>query len=108
MTSYNASATDQYQLSVLTDELSMDEADNALTALNTLTSTYPRLFPFDRTFARPDHQIGVNGPTGVRFIVYGDEGVERFIRVPRAALASLRGSIDSLYEILRGFLRTAS
>lgn len=108
MSPYNSSATDQYMLSVLADELSVDEADNALTGLNALTSRHPKLFPPDRTFARPDHQNGVRGPAGVRFVVYGDEGVERFLRLPRAALASLKDTIDSIYNLLESFVRSAS
>jgi hypothetical protein len=108
MTSYNASATDQYMLSVLVDEFSVDEADNALTALTTLTTTYPELFPSERTFARPDHQPGTKGAAGVRFVVFGETGVERMIRMPRAALASLKDAINTLYEILAGLIRTAA
>jgi len=97
---YNSSATDQYMLSVLVDEFSVDEADNALTALSTLTSAYPQLFPSERTFARPDHQLGVNGPAGVRFVVFGEEGIVRVIRLPRAVLTSLRNTINELFLIL--------
>lgn len=105
---YNSSATDQYMISVLVDEFSVDEADNALTALSTLTSLNPQLFPPERTFARPDHQMGVKGPAGVRFVVYGEEGVERMIRLPRAALETLKAAIDSIYAVLTGFLRTSA
>lgn len=105
MTRYTDFAADQYMRSVLTEELSIDEADNALTALTTLTSTYPRLFPFERTFARPDHQRGVDGAAGVRFIVYGEDGEERFLRLPRKALGSLRDSINEVFEVLRGIIR---
>ena len=96
MTRYNADATDEYMRSVLIDELSDDEADNALTALSTLTSLFPALFPFDRTFARPDHQRGTDGPSGVRFVVFGSHGVERMVRVPRMDLSSVAEAIESV------------
>lgn len=96
MTSYIDFAADHYMRSVLTDELSTDEADNALTALTALTSIHPELYPFNRTFVRPDHQKGSDGATGVRFVVYGAEGMERMIRVPRGDLADLGGLIDEV------------
>lgn len=110
MTRYNADSADQYMRSVLLDELSTEEADNALTALSTLTTAYPSLYPFDRTFVRPDHDrtAGADGPAGVRFIVYGEEGVERFIRLPRAALASLKASIDELFSVLGSLIKLAA
>jgi hypothetical protein len=104
MTRYTDYATDQYMRSVLADELSVDEADNALTALTSLTSAYPKLFPFERTFVRPDHQTGVRGAAGVRFVVYGEDGVERFLRLPRAALVSLKESIDQVFDLLRQYI----
>ena len=108
MNRYNASATDQYMLSVLVDEFSEDKADNALTPLSPLTFTYPKPFPFERTFARPDHQLGVDGPSGVRFVVYGSEGVERMIRLPRTALASLATAVNEMFSVLAGLIRTAA
>ena len=93
---YNASAADQYMLSVLSDELTITEADNALTALSTLTSVSPGLFPFDRTFVRPDHQKGTDGAAGVRFVVYGEQGIIRMIRIPRSDLQDLDDAIDSV------------
>lgn len=101
---YNSTAADQYMRSVLSDELSDDEADNALTALTTLTTIHPVLFPFERTFARPDHQRGVDGPSGVRFVVYGEEGIERTLRVPRADLTSVSEAIDSVINLLRVYV----
>ena len=96
MTRYNADATDEYMRSVLIDELSDDEADNALTALSTLTSLFPALFPFDCTFARPDHQRGSNGPAGVRFEVFGPNGIERMVRIPRVDLSSVAEAVESV------------
>lgn len=96
MNDYSPVGVDQYMLSVLSDELTADEADNALTALSALTSVHPETYPFNRTFARPDHQRDRNGAAGVRFIVYGEFGMERMIRVPRADLASLETLIDSV------------
>ena len=90
--------------SVLSDELSDDEADNALTALTTLTTIHPELFPFERTFARPDHQKGVAGSSGVRFVVYGEEGEVRFLRVPRSDLTSISEAIDSVIALLRSYV----
>ncbi len=92
--------------SVLADEFTTDEADNALTALTALTTAYPQLYPFDRTFVRPDHDRTADapGPAGVRFIVYGEDGVERFIRLPRAVLGSLRSAIDELFNVLRALV----
>lgn len=100
MTRYNADATDSYMRSVLIDELSDDEADNALTALTTLTSLFPALFPFDRTFARPDHQRGTDGPSGVRFVVFGEHGIERMVRVPRMDLSSVAEAVESVLLIV--------
>lgn len=102
MNRYNNFATDQYMLSVLSDELTINEADNALTALTTLTSAYPQLFPFERTFARPDHDhtSDVRGPVGVRFIVYGEKGVERMIRLPRSVFATLKATIDEVFAVV--------
>jgi hypothetical protein len=105
---YNCEATDQYMLSVLVDEFSVDEADNALTALSTLTNAYPSLFPHERTFARPDHQPGVKGPAGVRFVVFGESGIVRFIQLPREALASLKAAIDNLFAVVSGLVKTAT
>lgn len=107
MTTYNSEAADQYMRSVLTEELSIDESDNALTALTALTTAYPQLYPFDRTFVRPDHDRTADrpGPAGVRFIVYGEAGVERFIRLPRSVLSSLKGTIDELFDVLRSLVR---
>ena len=105
---YNASSADQYMLSVLADELSVNEADNALTGLSVLTSISPSLFPFEDTFVRPDHQRGLQGPSGVRFVVYGSEGVVRQIHVPRAALRSLEATVDNIYSILHGLVRIAA
>lgn len=105
MTRYTEFATDQYMLSVLADELHVDEADNALTALTTLTNASPGMFPPERTFVRPDHQKGVEGPTGVRFIVYGEEGIERSLRLPRTALGSIREAIDDIFLSLQALMR---
>jgi len=109
MTRYNEIATDQYMRSVLVEEFTIDEADNALTALSTLTSNYPRLFPHERTFARPDHDPTVSrtGPAGVRFVVYGEEGIERQVRLPRADLASLKSSIDGVFGVLDSLYKLA-
>lgn len=96
MTRYNPDATDSFMRSVLIDELSDDEADNALTALSTLTSLFPALFPFERTFARPDHQRGTDGPSGVRFVVFGDAGIERMVRIPRSDLCSVAEAVESV------------
>lgn len=93
---YTASATDQYMRSVLIDELSDDEADNALTALSTLTSLFPKLFPFDRTFARPDHYPSQPGVSGVRFVVFGPEGIERMVRIPKWDLSSVAEAVESV------------
>ncbi len=106
MTRYDAFAADQYMRSVLTDELSDDETDNALSALTTLTIIHPSLFPHDRTFVRPDHQQGVDGPSGVRFVVYGDEGIERMLRLPRRDLTSISETIDRLVDLLRTYVET--
>jgi hypothetical protein len=92
---YTPHATDQYMRSVLIDELSDDEADNALTALSTLTSLFPGLFPFERTFARPDHNPTVRGPAGVRFVVFGDNGVERMVQIPREDLSSVAEAVEA-------------
>lgn len=89
MNDYIPHGVDQYMLSVLTDELTIDEADNVLTALTALTTFSPELFPFNRTFVRPDHQRDGDGAVGVRFIVYGPGGVDRMIRVPRKDLTDL-------------------
>ena len=97
---YTASATDQYMRSVLIDELTDDEADNALTALSTLTSLYPQLFPFDRTFTRPDHYPSQAGASGVRFIVFGPEGIERMVRIPKQDLSSVAEAVESVLIIV--------
>lgn len=94
---YSEIATDQYMLSVLAEELSVDEADNALTALSWLTSAHPGYFPTERTFVRPEHQSGEDRATGVRFVVYGPEGIDRFLRLPRASLTSVSECIDDMY-----------
>lgn len=80
--------------SVLADEFTGDEADNALTALSTLTSLFPELFPSHRTFVRPDHQTPHMRATGVRFVVYGDQGIVRQIRIPRMCLVSVSEAVD--------------
>lgn len=94
MTNYNEYATDQYMRSVLVDEFSPDETDNALTALSSITSLFSELFPPERTFVRPDHENRHLRPTGVRFIVYGDSGIVRQIRIPKSALSSISHAID--------------
>lgn len=93
---YPQVAADQYMFSVLSDELTDNEADNALTALSTLTSLYPALFPSEHTFVRPDHQRGVDGPSGVRFVVFGEDGVVRMVRLPRQDLSSLTEAIETI------------
>lgn len=102
---YTDFAADQYMHSVLSDELLPEETDNALTALTTLTSASPGMFPPERTFVRPDHQKGVEGATGVRFIVYGSEGIERTLRLPRELLGTLREAIDDIYVSLQALMR---
>lgn len=92
---YNADATDQYIRSLLVEELSDDEADNAMTALSTLTSLFPSFFPFDRTFALLHSHWGFSGPSGVRFVVYGEEGEERSVHIPRADLSSVAEAIEA-------------
>lgn len=96
MTSYSQSAADQYMFSVLSDELTDDEADNALTALSTLTGLFPALFPAEHTFVRPDHQRGTDGPSGVRFVVFGDGGVVRMVRLPRQDLRSVAEAVETI------------
>jgi hypothetical protein len=105
---YSEFATDQYMLSVLAEELTVDEADNALTTLTTLTHTSPAYFPPERTFVRPDHHRGVDGPTGVRFIVYGEEGVVRSLRLPRECLGTLKEAIDDIYLSLEALTRLSA
>lgn len=96
---YSTSATDQYMRDVIQDEFSADEADNALTALTVLTSVSPRLFPFDRTFVRTDHQRDGTGASGVRFIVFGDTGVDRMVRIPREDLDSVITATDTVISM---------
>lgn len=98
---YNATTTDQFMRSVLVDEFTIDEADNALTALSTLTSLFPDQYPASRTYARPDHQRGVKGAAGVRFVVYGEEGEERVLRVPRELLSTVQSAVGSVLTIER-------
>ena len=92
---YTASAADQHMRNVLTDELTPDEADNAMTALSALTSLFPSLFPFDRTFVSTDHYPTLSGPSGVRFVVYGEEGEERSVHIPRADLSSVAEAVEA-------------
>lgn len=92
---YTASAADQHMRNALIDELTPDEADNAMTALSTLTSLFPSFFPFDRTFVSTDHYPTLRGPSGVRFVVYGEEGQERTVHIPRADLSSVAEAIEA-------------
>ncbi|UVG35183.1 hypothetical protein SEA_CECE_177 [Microbacterium phage Cece] len=108
MTHYADFAADQYMRSVLREEFTSAESDNALTALSTLTGLFPGLFPIDRTFARPDYQRGSERALGVRFVVYGPEGIERTVRVPRAALASLEGIVDETLTVVYGLSQAAA
>lgn len=94
MTNYSEYATDLYMRSVLSDELTVVEVDNALTALTSITSLFPDKFPANRTFVRPDHETIHMKATGVRFVVYGDAGIIRQIRIPRGSLASLADAVD--------------
>ena len=92
---YTGNATDQHMRNVLLDELTSDEADNAMTALSALTSLFPIFFPFERTFVSTDHYPTLSGPSGVRFVVYGDEGQERSVHIPRADLSSVAEAIEA-------------
>ena len=77
-------------------EFSPDEVDNVLTALNTLTSLSPGLFPPSNTFAGPDYQMGIDGPSGARFVVY-EGGVEvRMIRLPREDLMAVTNAVEAV------------
>lgn len=100
MIKYNSLATDSYMRSVLTDALSLDEADNSLTALSTLTGLHPSLFPHERTFVRPDIQPGSTVASGVRFEVYGEDEIERTVRVPRIDLSSVAEAVESVLIII--------
>lgn len=93
---YNADATDQYIRSLLVEELSDDEADNAMTALSTLTSLFPSFFPFDRTFALLHSHWGFSGPSGVRFVVFGEDGIERSVHIPRDDLFTVATAVDAV------------
>lgn len=99
MSNYNDQSVDQYMRKVLREEFSTSEADNALTALSTLTSLYPDLFPYDDSFVRPDHQQGVKGAAGVRFEVYDDKGVVRFLRIPRHSLSTVKDAVDTVVAV---------
>lgn len=92
---YTAIATDQHMRNLLVDDLSDDEADNAMTALSALTSLFPSFFPFQRTFARPHYREASTEATGVRFVVYGEEGIERTVFLPRADLRTVSEAVDA-------------
>ncbi len=93
---YTPYATDQYMRSVLIDEFSDDEADNALTALSALTSIYPSYYPSERTFVKTHHHRGSDRAIGVRFVVYGEDGIERSVFLPREDLADIGRAIDAV------------
>ncbi|URP22219.1 hypothetical protein SEA_BIG4_186 [Microbacterium phage Big4] len=93
---YTQDSTDQYMRDILVEELTPDAADNALTALSTLTSLYPGVFPSNRTFVRPHHDPTASGPSGVRFVVYGDEGVLRSIYLPGTDLRNVAHAIEAV------------
>ena len=63
------------------------------------------MFPPERTFVRPDHHKGVEGPTGVRFVVYNEEGIERTLRLPREHLSTIKAAIDDVYFSLQALMR---
>ena len=80
----------------LFSEFTPDEADNILTALNTLTSLSPVLFPHGGTRATPDYQKGVDGPSGVRFTVYSGDREMRMVRLPREDLGTVSDAVETV------------
>jgi hypothetical protein len=107
MSIYNTEAVDLYMRRSLEGELQKHEADNALTALTTLTVTYPSLFPFESTFVELDYQPGKIEAVGIKFSVYGEDSVTRELRIPRADLADIGSCIKSVLHVLREFVRVA-
>lgn len=92
---YTQDSTDQYMRDILADELTPDEADNALTAMSTLTGVFSSYFPIQRTFTRPHRTPGYAEATGVRILVFGEDGIERSVHIPRADLSSVAEAVES-------------
>lgn len=93
---YSYSDVSHHMWASLLDTMSRDEADNAITALTTLTSIFPNLFPSRSTFVRADSQFSVRGPTGVRFVVYDEGQISRTVRIPRSDLLTISSAVDSV------------
>ena len=104
---YTAESVDQYMRRALENELEPHEADNALTALTALTTLHPSLFPFSDTFVRVDKEhisFSDHDTYGIRFDVFGEEGIERSLRIPRGDLRHIETAINSVIQIVGAIL----
>lgn len=106
MKSYDGVAVDHYMRTILEQDLTEHETDNALTLLTTLTTLAEDDFPHEKTFIRVSktrlkfHEEIVRVRGIQIFTTHGEENDLRGVYIPRGDLKTIKTAMTSLFEAL--------